>query len=55
MIIRKTFERFLREAGLSRTQARGLMAHGYHALNQCDAELSSTVNQLQSLIQTLKG
>ncbi|WP_163834697.1 HK97 family phage prohead protease [Spartinivicinus ruber] len=51
----KTFERFLREAGLSRAQARGLMADGYHALNQRDAELSSTVNQLQSLIQTLKG
>lgn len=51
----KMFERFLREAGLSRSQAKGLMANGYQALNQRDAELSSTVKQLNSLIQTLKG
>lgn len=33
----KEFEAFLRDAGFSRKQAKGLMSRGYSALNPCDA------------------
>ena len=34
----REFEAFLRDAGFSRKQAKGLIADGYKAINQCDAD-----------------
>jgi uncharacterized protein len=49
----KRLERILREAGLSRRDARRFVAEGYPALNQCDADeeksaLISLFNQFKS-------
>nr|WP_272930315.1 HK97 family phage prohead protease [Klebsiella pneumoniae] len=43
----KSIERVLRDAGLSRTQAKAFMADGYHALSLCDAE--------EDALETLKS
>lgn len=53
----KEFERFLREAGLSRSQAKCLMARGYDGLvSQREVDLHEThqVEWVKSLIETLK-
>ena len=43
----REFETFLRDAGFSRKQAKGLIANGYKAVSQCDAdELQESVNSL---------
>ena len=54
----KEFERFLRDAGLSREQAKGLMSRGYEALRQRDAgredDFAKAVKQMQSNLTTLR-
>lgn len=44
-------ERLLRDAGLSRTQAKAFMACGYRALDQRDAEIKGA---LDNLVNTIK-
>jgi len=52
----KTFERFLRDAGLSAREAKALMAEGYRALNPRDAGASDSDDEvLQTLIDHLKA
>jgi len=55
----KEFERFLRDAGLSREQAKGLMARGYEALRLRDAgheeNFETVVKQMQSNLTTLRA
>lgn len=48
----KLVERYLRDAGFSRQQAKSFMAQGYKAMNQRDADTG--LDELKSLIQTLK-
>jgi HK97 family phage prohead protease len=56
----KQFERFLRDAGLSRTQAKGVMAHGYGGLNlrEADSEsseaITATLAAANKFIESLK-
>lgn len=53
----KEFERFLREAGLSRSQAKGLMARGYEGLRdlrEADARESQEVEWVKSLLEILR-
>lgn len=51
----KEFERFLREAGLSRDQAKALMAKGYKALDQREADegLSESLKSLTKQIERI--
>jgi hypothetical protein len=49
------FERFLRDAGLSRTQAKGLMARGFEGLSQRDAVDSDLLHSLKTITHQLKG
>lgn len=53
----REFEAFLREAGLSRKQAKGLMAHGYKALalpaREASDEGTETVNAIQALTEKI--
>lgn len=51
----RSFERFLREAGLSRTQAKGLMAKGFSGLNQREAEDVEILESLKQLNSQLAG
>ena len=50
----KEFEVFLREAGLSRKQAKGVIAVGYKGLLPCDAERSLRDDQEMSDAQALQ-
>ncbi|HCR1107422.1 TPA: HK97 family phage prohead protease [Klebsiella aerogenes] len=45
----REFERVLRDAGLSRTQAKAFMAEGYSALNPRDADAEAALNVLKSI------
>lgn len=54
----KDFERFLREAGLSRSQAKGLMARGFDGLRDlrdADEDSQGVVKSLESMLNALKG
>jgi hypothetical protein len=60
----KEFERFLRDAGLSRSQAKALMSGGYKALDLRDADAEDEQSKngsdvlfesTQKLLQALKG
>jgi HK97 family phage prohead protease len=55
----KDFERFLREAGLSRSQAKGLMARGFEGLTaprEADVEVPEAVRALhRDLIAAIRG
>jgi uncharacterized protein len=56
----KEFERFLREAGLSRSQAKGLMARGFDGLRELreageDDQTTEAVKSLQRMLKALKG
>lgn len=55
----KEFERFLREAGLSRSQAKGLMARGFDGLRDLreadeDEESQDVVKSLQELVNVMR-
>lgn len=45
----REFERVLRDAGLSRTQAKAFMAEGYSALSPRDADAEAALNVLKSI------
>lgn len=54
----KEFERFLRDAGLSRSQAKGLMARGYEELRElrdADDEGRKAAEQALSNLRALRG
>lgn len=55
----KTFERFLRDAGLSAREAKALMAEGYRALNPRDAGAGDSDEEVLAVmlknIQALRG
>lgn len=55
----KEFERFLRDAGMSRSQAKGLMAHGYNGLRDLrdadDDVRKEVVQSLQKTLDTMRG
>jgi uncharacterized protein len=54
----KEFERFLREAGLSRSQAKGLMSRGYDGLQKlrdADDDDQAEAKSVQSLIDAMRG
>ena len=56
----KEFERFLRDAGLSRSQAKGLMARGFDSLRELrDADdedgIKDAVNTMQKTLDTMRG
>jgi hypothetical protein len=51
----KEFERLLRDAGLSRSEAKALMSGGYQALAQRDAVDSDLTHELNNLIKTLRS
>lgn len=52
----KEFERYLRDAGLSRSQAKGLMAVGFEGLRQreADADQDPVVKLMQNTLNTLR-
>jgi len=47
----RNLERFLRDTGLTRSQAKGITAAGFKALNRCDDEEEA----LQQLLKTLRN
>jgi uncharacterized protein len=55
----KDFERFLRDAGLSRSQAKGLMARGYEGLRElreADAEgLKTAITKFTETLRAARG
>lgn len=55
----REFERFLREAGLSRSMAKGLMARGYEGLRELreaeDEGLGDALTKLVSTISSMRG
>lgn len=51
----KEFERLLRDAGLSRSEAKALMSGGYQALTQRDAVDSDLTSELDNLIKQLRS
>lgn len=51
----REFERFLRDAGLSRTQAKALMAGGYKALEPRDADGEELIESLKALTDRIMG
>ncbi|GGC87374.1 HK97 family phage prohead protease [Halopseudomonas salina] len=51
----RQFEKFLRDAGLSRTEAKALMADGYKALNLRDAGGDDLLSDIQKLTSQLRG
>lgn len=51
----KEFERFLRDAGLSRSQAKGLMARGFEGLRDLrEADDEGLAGEVKKVIDTLK-
>lgn len=54
---KQIFERFLRDVGLSKREARALMSRGYDAMVRCDAstEGDELLNALQKLISKMRG
>jgi uncharacterized protein len=54
----REFERFLRDAGLSRSQAKGLMSRGYDGLRDLreaeDGDLKEVMKSLQKSIDTMR-
>lgn len=53
----KEFERFLRDAGLSRSQAKGLMAFGYDGLREADdgQKQDESLEKLLNNLRALRG
>lgn len=51
----RQFEKFLRDAGLSRTEAKALMADGYKAISQRDAGMGGLLDELNQLTAQLRG
>lgn len=51
----REFERFLRDAGLSRSQAKALMGGGYKALDQREADDGGLLAAIQNLMDEVKG
>jgi uncharacterized protein len=54
----KEFERFLREAGLSRNEAKGLMARGFEGLRdlrEAEGDELEAVNSLKSLLAVIRA
>lgn len=51
----RQFEKFLRDAGLSRTEAKALMADGYKGITQRDAGGAGLLDDIQKLTAQLRG
>ncbi|GBL59196.1 primosome assembly protein PriA [Pseudomonas citronellolis] len=51
----RQFEKFLRDAGLSRTEAKALMADGYKALAPRDAGAGGLLDDINQLTAQLRG
>ncbi|QMV65181.1 HK97 family phage prohead protease [Pseudomonas berkeleyensis] len=51
----RQFEKFLRDAGLSRTEAKALMADGYKGIAQRDAGVGGLLDDLNKLTEMLRG
>ena len=51
----RQFEKFLRDAGLSRTEAKALMAGGYKAISQRDAGMGGLLDEINQLTAQLRG
>jgi HK97 family phage prohead protease len=54
----KDFERFLRDAGFSKSEALQIASHGFKSRNRCDTEnddLTSLLKQLNELNSIIKG
>jgi len=51
----RQFEKFLRDAGLSRTEAKALMADGYKAVSQRDAGMGGLLDEINQLTIQLRG
>jgi hypothetical protein len=48
------FEKILRDAGLSQTQAKAFMAHGYKGIDPREAE-KELAKSLEQLVKKFKG
>lgn len=51
----REFERFLRDAGLSRNTAKAVMAGGYQAIAQRDAAIDGLKDRILKLTSTIRG
>lgn len=51
----RQFEKFLRDAGLSRNEAKALMADGYKGISQRDAGMGGLLDEINQLTAQLRG
>lgn len=51
----RQFEKFLRDAGLSRTEAKAVMAEGYKGISQRDAGMGGLLDEISQLTAQLRG
>lgn len=51
----RQFEKFLRDAGLSRTEAKAVMAEGYKGISQRDAGMGGLLDDINQLTAQLRG
>lgn len=51
----RQFEKFLRDAGLSRTEAKALMGDGYKGISQRDAGMGGLLDDINLLTAQLRG
>lgn len=51
----RQFEKFLRDAGLSRTEAKALMADGYKGISQRDAGMGGLLDEINNLTALVRG
>lgn len=51
----RQFEKFLRDAGLSRNEAKALMADGYKGISQRDAGMGGLLDDISNLTAQLRG